>query len=122
VRYRARLQVAVDGPGNPEVQDSGLPGFRHQNIHRLEVAVNHALLVGVRDGVANPRNQLQTLARVERVTLRVFSDRHAVNEFHREERAGAVTDVKGTCFVDLRDARVLKPPEHLRFVLETAQH
>ena len=60
-----RAQVGVGGAGDAEVEHLGLAGLVHQDVAGLEVAVDDALVVGVLHRVADPRQQLQRVRRVE---------------------------------------------------------
>ena len=48
-----------------EVEDLGLAALIHQDVGRLEIAVDDAALVRVLDGVADVGHQLQAMAEVE---------------------------------------------------------
>ena len=57
-----------------------------QDVGRLEVAVDDALLVGVLDRLADRDEQLQPLPRGEPVLVAVLGDRHALDQLHDEVR------------------------------------
>ena len=59
---------------------------RDQDVARLDVAVNDALLMGVLHGAADLGQQLQTLARAEIALVAELGDWHAADEFHDEVR------------------------------------
>ena len=75
-RYRCGRQLLVDRLGNPEVDDLGDRHAivqRHQNVGRLDVAVDDALLMGVLDRVADRDEQLQPLAGCQVVVVAVLA-------------------------------------------------
>ena len=52
-------QVGVGGAGHAEVKHLRLATFVHEDVGRLEVAMDDPLLVRVLHGVTHPRQQLQ---------------------------------------------------------------
>ena len=67
----------VGGVGHAKVEHFGLPRRLHQDVGRLEVAVDDAALVGVLHRVAHPRHQSEPAARVEGVFAAVLVERYA---------------------------------------------
>ena len=57
------LDVAVRYPGDAEVQHLGLAAVVHQDVAGFEIAVDHALLMGVVNGVTDIGQQPQPLSR-----------------------------------------------------------
>ena len=73
-------QPLLDRLGDAEVDDlrHRLPvGHPDQDVARLEVAVDHALLVRVLDAVADADEQLEPVAEIEAVPVAVVGDRLA---------------------------------------------
>ena len=82
-------QFAFDGLGDAEInhlRHRHAVVQRHQNVRRLDVAVNDPLLVRVLDGVANLDEQIQPLAGVEMVLVAVVGDFDAAHQFHDKVR------------------------------------
>jgi hypothetical protein len=55
---------------------------RHQHVGRLEVAMDHALLMGVLNGAADGSEQFESLARGKLLLIAVARDRHALDQLH----------------------------------------
>ena len=104
-----------------EVENLRLAGSIDQDIGRLEIAMNQSAPVRVLHGVADPRDQFEPLARVERVRCGIVPERFTQDELHREMRLRTEAGIGGAGLVDLRDARMLQPAERLRLALEAAQ-
>jgi hypothetical protein len=81
--------------------------------------------MGVLHGIADLRDQFQTLPRVERLRVRVFGQRLATNELHGEEgdRRGSGRGIgRGAArFVDVCDPGMLQLSRRLRLALEAAR-
>ncbi len=90
---------------------SGLPAcWVTSTFERLEVAVNHAFLVSVLDGLADFLKQLESLAQAQCVLIAIRSDARAVDVLHDQVR----TSRDGSAGIEhLRNARVLHQREHL---------
>ena len=80
--------------------------------------MNHALLMGVFDGVADIRQQFQPLARAQSMLAGKKCQRRAADQFHGKIRLRAVARVIGPCFKDVGDAGMLEAAEDLGFMLE----
>ena len=80
------------------------------------------LHVGVLDRPAYLGEHTQPVARAELAGRSELCDRSALDELHREVRLATLAVVVPSGLVDLRDARMLEAGEHLRLVLEAAQH
>ena len=65
---------------------------RHQNVRRLDVPVDDALLVRVLDRMADLHEQLQSLRRGEVVLVTVVGDADALDQFHHEVRSAGLGD------------------------------
>ena len=104
-----------------EVEDLRLAHLVHEDVPGLEIAVDDALLMRVMHGVADPRQELQPLARCEPAALAYALSVLADHQLHREERLPASAGVGGPGLEDLRDSRMLQPPQHLGFLLESAE-
>src|SRR5258708_24377949 len=61
-----------------------------ENVRRLEVAMDDALLVCVLDGVADAREQLEPRRHRQPAPVAEFRDPHAIGELHHEERPAGV--------------------------------
>src|SRR5436190_9188780 len=55
VRLLRPLHVEVGQPRDAEIQNLRLPAFVHEDVRRLEIAMNQTAAVCVVDGVADPR-------------------------------------------------------------------
>ncbi len=113
------LHVGAGRARNAEVEDLRLAAFGDEHVGRFEIAVNDAAIVGVLHSVGELDDQGG--ARGDRQPLRagVIGQRWTGDELHHEmRRRRAIARVER---VHLRDARVLEPAEHFRFVLEPAQ-
>ena len=111
-------QVGVGGVGHAEVEHLRLAGLIHQDVGRLEVAVDDALVVGVLHRVAHPRHQLDAGGEVEAVTVGVLVQGQAADELHGEERLAVVGEAG---LVDLGDAGVVQPGQDLGLVGEALE-
>jgi hypothetical protein len=108
-----------------EVQHLGLRGavrLRDEDVRRLEIAVDHAPLVGVLDRPADLDEQRGLGAGAEALLPGVARQGRPIDELHDEEGLVGAVGVRGAGLVDLGDAGVLEPPEHLRLVEEAPQH
>ena len=77
----------VSRPRDPEIdylRDSDVSLSRDEDISRLNVAVDHPLVVRMLNGLANDREQFQTRRDGQCVRITIFRDRHAANQFHGE--------------------------------------
>src|SRR5262249_40949702 len=91
--------------GQAEVGDRHAPLPVQEDVLRLDVAVDHALVVRVLQGVADLRYDLQRLSRGQRPTLQEVTQVPAVHVLHREVvKAARVTEI-----VDGDDIRMVEP-------------
>src|SRR5262249_48122188 len=111
-------QARVGGAGHAEVEHPRLPRRLHQDVARLEVAVDDAAFVGVLHRVAHPRHQLQPAARVQGVVAGVPVERHTDDQLHGEVGLPALGDAG---VVDLGDAGVVQAAEDLCLAGEALQ-
>ena len=82
-----------------------------QDILRLDVAVDDALVVGILEGVANLRHDRQRLARRHPPAVHQPAQTHPVHEFHQEvEKA-----VRPAGIIDGHNARMIQPGQRLGF-------
>ena len=102
------LEVGVDQPRDPEVQDLRLAAGVHEDVGGLEVAVDHPSLVGVPDRVADPPEQRQTVPGPQLVLPRVLVQSRAVNELHGEVGLGSQRAFAGAGVEDLGDSGMLE--------------
>src|SRR5437762_821790 len=58
---------------------------RHQNVRRLEIAMNDALLVSVLDRLANLDEELEPGGGGEVMLVAVIGDSYALHQLHHEE-------------------------------------
>ena len=129
---RSRLQggdldIGSGSPGNAEIQHLRLTAGRplrfvdHQDVARFEVAMDHAFLMSMLDGIADSSHQFETLVYAEQAPAGVLDQRLALDEFHREKRLATAACVGFTGLVDLGDAGVLEAAQHVALVFETPQ-
>ena len=89
-----------------------------QDVRRLEVAVDDALLVGVLDGLADGDEQLEPLPQRQLALVAVAGDRDALDQLHHEERAAVVG---GAGVEHPGDVRVVHQRQRLPLGLEPGE-
>ena len=99
--------VCVGHARDAEVEHLWLAGLVDEDVAGLQVAMDHAFLVGVVDGVADLGDQLEPLTKSQALVHGVTSDGASVNELHSEKRLDAASAVGRSGFEDLRDAGML---------------
>lgn len=108
----------------PEVEDLQLPVARDLHVGWLEVAVQHAALVGVVERIAHLPGQVEGVGNGERSAAHAFGQRLAVDEFeHERTHVGAVA-VAGRRHlqpVDRRDVWMVQGGEHFRLALKPGE-
>jgi hypothetical protein len=111
--------VGAGRAGDPEVEDLGLPAVGHEHVGGLEIAMDDAAVVRVLHGGGQLDREGDPIRDRQLLRAGVVGQRRARDQFHHEmRRRGAVPLREG---VDLRDAGMLQPAEHLGFVLEAAE-
>ncbi len=115
-------ELLPDGLGHAEVDDFRHRRFvvqGHEDVGRLDVAVDDPLHVGVLDGLAHGDEQFQPLLRGQLAGVAELGDRRPLHQFHDEVRAAVGS---GAGVEHLGDVRVVHDREGLPLGLETAQH
>ena len=84
--------------------------------------MNHALLVGVLDRVADLAHQFQALAGAQLVLVGPGGQPFTLDQLHGKEGLRAGAGIERARLEDLGDAGVLKAAQHLDFVLEAQPH
>jgi hypothetical protein len=100
-------ELLVDRLGDAKVdhfRDSYAVNFWHEHVGRFEIAVNDAFLVGVVNGSADFRKQLQPLPCVEPLRIAVLGDRRALHQLHHEIR---LPRLRSTAVQDTSDVGVV---------------
>src|SRR5262249_23112874 len=97
---------------NAEVEESRLAIRRHQNVPRLDVAMDDQVLMRVVHRAADGAEETKARADPELVPIAVGGDRHAVDVLHDEKWKLAVRDA---AVEKLRDATVPERSEDLSF-------
>ena len=87
-----------------------------EHIRGFQIAVDHALLVGVLHGVRDLEEQVDARADAQRLAVGVVGDRLAIDELHREVRAPGVG---GAGVVDRRDGGVIHQRQRLALAVST---
>ena len=118
---RGGLDIGVGRPGHAEIKNLRLSRGIYQDVSRLEVAVDDALLMSVMNALANLRHQLKALARAQLVLVGELRERLALDKLHREKRLGASTGVVGAGLVDSCNAGMLQAAEDVRFELKSLE-
>ena len=108
---QARRRGAVGGEqrGDAEVEQLGVTGGGDQDVGRLDVAVDHQALVGIRERGAHLLHQSDAGADAGRVRLAPRVDRLAVDQLH-DQVGHAVVCAAG--IEQLGDARMIEAGEH----------
>ncbi len=88
--------------------------------------MDHAALMRVLHGLADTHEDRQPLRHAESIRARVFCQRQASDQLHREEwptahQRASAGEVGDPGLIDLRDARMLESPQHLALKLEAPQ-
>ena len=116
---RLRIAVAPHRVGDSKVDQLHGPALFDEDVARLDVAVDQALLVRMGGRLADAHEEFHPLPLGQVVFVGMRRDRSGVgNELHHEIRqpaTGAVGDAGG---VDLRDARMPEPREGGSLMLE----
>jgi hypothetical protein len=120
-RVRRRVHVGVGRARHAEVEDLRLARLVDEHVPRLEIAVDDPLLVRVVNAVADPRDDLELLARRQAGLLGVLAQGGARDQLHREVRLRPGAGVGGARFEDLRDARVMELAEQDGLLLEAPE-
>ena len=76
--------VGVEQFGDTEIQQFDGAFLGHQDVLRLEVAMDHQVLMSVVDGGADGEEKIQTLADGKPVGIAVLIDRGSGDEVHHE--------------------------------------
>ena len=92
---------------------------RHENIGRLDVAVDDALLMGVLDRVADGDEQFQTLAGGQVVVVAVLREGDAIDQLHHEVRPARL---RGARIVDFGDVGVIHDRQGLLLGCKARDH
>ena len=121
-RVQRVRRLSLEQAGDAEVEHFRLARAIDEDVARLDVAVDDAAIVRVLDGVADSRDELEPRRDIERVRRDVLAQWRALDELHGEVRLRCLADLRGPGLVDLRDAGMLQPAEHLRLALETLEH
>jgi hypothetical protein len=116
-----RARLVVGQARHAEVEDLGLAICRDQDVAGLEVAVDHALLVRVVDGVGDARREIEALAHGGRAPRGPGVEALALDVLHGDVRQHALVGRVGADLVDLRDARVVQARQDLGLLLEAVQ-
>lgn len=115
-RVRRCLIEAADA----EVEHFRLPLPIDQHVAGLQVAVDHAAGVGVRDRLGDGGEEREARERPQAAALRVAVERLAVDELH-DQVGGAAQRLGTAAAVDRGDAGVGQPRQQPGFPLESAR-
>ena len=103
-----------------EIEQPHLPVLRHEDVARLQVAVDHEIAVCELHGRAHIEKQAQSLLDTQSAAVAVARDRLAGYELHDEIRSTRRRDAR---IEHARDVRVLKASEDASLAQEPAlQH
>ena len=120
--HRNRREPFSDGLRDAEVDDLGHGPFlpvNHENVGRLDVPVDHSLLVRVLQACTDVQDQSNSIAGVELVLFAVFRDRKPVHQLHRKE---GPTLGRAARVEDLGDGGVIHHGHRLAFRFEARNH
>src|SRR5690606_18439395 len=102
-----------------EVEQLRLTRRGHEDVRRLQVAMDDEVAVRVLDGVANPAEQLDAPPHRNSHALAVRRDGFPVDVLHRE--VGTAVDVRAAV-EEARDEGMFEPREDLTFAPEAREH
>ena len=111
---QCQLFRTVRAFGQSKVGDLRWAGAGQQDISRLQIAVDHAVVVGARDGVRQIQDQLGRLLHAELPPLQFGRQSRSFDEGHDV----VVMPGVGSDVVDRHDARVIQARGHFRFGVE----
>ncbi len=113
-----RLAIGVDQFGDAEIEQFHLAVSGHEHVARLDVAMDHQVLVRVGHGVANLQHQVDTPGDRQLPLIAVIEQRRAVDQFQREPW----TTIDGHAAIQqARDVRMHQPRQDLALTQEAAQ-
>ena len=120
-------EPAVHGLGDTEIDHLGQrPAVldRHQHVRGLEVAVNHAFLVGMLHGGAHLEEELDPLHRTQTLVIAILGDRQTAYQLHHEigPARGRVGGTGQTAVEHLGDRGVIHQRQGLPLGLEAGYH
>ena len=119
---RGEDRVAIESPGHAEVDDLWLPVFGHEDIARLQVAVEDAPRMGVTHRVAGFLKEFEAFPGVQAALIgKVGDGLRPGDEFHHEVGRLRVRGGKRSERMNLGDTRMVEAGEHLRLPLESPQ-
>jgi len=111
VTANAALAILSFQPlGDAEVEELRLPLLRHQDVARLQVAMDQQVLVRILDRAADPPKKIQAPVDRQPVQLAVAVDGQAFHQLHDEVWA---TLRRGAAVVEAGNVGVLQPSEDL---------
>ena len=93
---RFGLHVRIGDARHAEVEDLRIARIGDEDVRWFEVAMDHALLMRVRDRGADPAEETQPLVDAQALGLDVLVQRPAADELHREERPLVLSMAQGT--------------------------
>jgi hypothetical protein len=120
-RLRRRLLAVLSGREelrDPEVEELRRPVRIHQDVSRLQVAVDDEILVRVVDRFADGAEHLEPLSRRDLQSIAVLRDGPAVDELHDEI---GLSFFRRSAIEDRGDVRMLETAENLPLLEEAAQ-
>ena len=118
-QHRGERRVLLHASGDTEVDDLRLAGRAHQNIARLQVAVDDSLVMAVGDRETGLPEEADAITSGEGVLAGEGGDRQGiVDVFHHEVRDRAAGHGLRPDVVDLGDTGMSQAAEDLRLILE----
>ena len=99
---------------------TGVPSWLfHQDVRRLQVAMDDSLLMGMLHGRADLAEQVQAFQQPQPVLVAIVRERNALHQLHHEERPAGFGR---TGVEDLGDVGVVHQRQGLPLGLEPGQH
>ncbi|MDR3701194.1 MAG: hypothetical protein P4L56_16220 [Candidatus Sulfopaludibacter sp.] len=122
-----REQSVLDGPLVGSFCDAEIDhfgnrralAFQHQHIRRLEVAVDHTLLVRMVNGAAHREKKFQSFADGHPLLIAILRDGYALDVLHDKVRPALAC---GAGIEDPGDIRVVHDRQRLALVDEAGEH
>jgi hypothetical protein len=85
-RHRRGLAQRLGDSQVDDLEDDATALPTHQDVGRRDVAMNHGVVMGVLDPVADPEEQLEALLHAELLLVAIFRDGDALHVLHDEIR------------------------------------